>query len=489
MKKLICVFLCMTLLTACGGNEPLIADGNPGTPEITATPPPPPEPLSEFEQRLASLDSFEPRTEILRRYHPYPAYELIPGDYGRLYPFPAYGKDSWSTLYGLMTEDGRIVVDGIFSSVQFHDTDGGYYYTYRMVPTGDDVDFGYAESLLITADGSKTLDMTDYWSFRLLGGGKVRVWSSDWDEETREWRGFFTGVIDIDGNILTPVVNPDEHYLRFETDAGVVIYVCPYSGEYISEWTWLYFDSVSITEDGELSAYVKYEPGMMFSSYFISDGTLYELNENLFLTQCAQSRRFILKDSGMNVVKTLGTRVNVSGKLIHDWDWGGGEIYDFDLNLIEGYNDIAAYFGDDIYMLTPVSGSVHHIVDFSDGRSIPAAMNNSHSHYMLSRDEFVVGGMLYNMNGESRRLFPEESWFHHSPGNDFVIVHALSENKQWYHQGLYALTGEELLPPVYERLSYLGDGLFEAVTLSKYMGVINHNGEWLIKTDMLKFMD
>lgn len=145
MKKILLAVLALTLLlSACGGpadegtptptSEPSPAK----TAEPTSTPEPTPSGPSVYTD-WSKLEPYEPRAAVYTRRYESFTDMLVPGeDYGPLLPFAggklvgvsewSYGQGNYETfdLYGLVTLEGEVVVDPVFTSAFYlEEYDGG----------------------------------------------------------------------------------------------------------------------------------------------------------------------------------------------------------------------------------------------------------------------------------------------------------------------------------------------------------------------------
>jgi hypothetical protein len=524
MKKLICVFLCMALLTACGDSEPLAADDSPDT-QITTTPPPPVEPPSEFEQRLATLEARQPRTEleIINYYHSAPVYELIPGDYGKLYPFPALAVDRHNILYGLMTADGRIVIDALFEFVWFVDIGDGYYRTHRYIP-----DEGW-ETRYIAADGSRELILPAVAQQSMLPDETIRTFEQrgEWEENWRDT--YYTGILDMNGNIVSPFVHVDSHYAHVTiTNAQYdhVLYMDRNTGEHFvffhgtfwssSEGDEYIIESAVINERGEVEARFAFTPSI-YSRWFITDNITLAIGDYIVIRDpngedevrdfgdwehVIPHQSVVLTDRAGNVLLTFPDGVNIHGSLINCVQ--SGKTYDMDLNELDfgEYTSLVRHIEDDIYIFkTPsywdendtwVSDDRMLIVNMANGVRVETQDVHFNTLQPVSSGVFIGNGMLIDLNiGTIESFLPEgfsSAWVWEArPSDNYqtVSIGRTGSAGDIVFYGLYTFEGEEVLPVIYDKLSYIGDGLFE-VMHDDYMGVINSSGEWLVKIDMLK---
>ncbi len=133
MKRLTCLLILLTLLlSACNGaSSPIL----PSIPQSSATEPSTTEPIPTEPAPTIGVhvqtdySAYEPRkfTPKFTRLQSEPIYDLVPSDsYGKLYPFA--GKENYVSYedgfgysegfsYGMVTEDGCIVVDPVYSYV------------------------------------------------------------------------------------------------------------------------------------------------------------------------------------------------------------------------------------------------------------------------------------------------------------------------------------------------------------------------------------
>jgi hypothetical protein len=445
-----------------------------------------PRELSEFEQRLASLEAFETqiRTEIINRYHPYPTYELIPGDYGKLYPFPGFAMSEWNVLYGLMTADGRVVLDAMFEFVWFIDVGGGYYRTHRLVPAFLEDDYGYWETRYIAADGSRELILSEHASYSaMLKDETVRVIEIRDKWEENGWENRLVGVLDMDGNIISPFEHVEDNYAvysfggaQFE-DAlyvnrhtgehffffGGAIWVGHEGGEYLIEYA-------RVTEAGGIEARFIYTPSINATRSFIRDGISLAIGDYIIIrdpyaedevrhyddfVHVIAHLSVVLTDSAGNIIKTFPEGIFFYGDLLYCVETK--TIYDYDLNIIDfgEYSLLYYHLEDDVYIFM-VAGYWDEdgmwfdewralFVDIKDGRRVEAKNVYPYTLSIIAPGLYSDGNVMYNLNtGE-------------------VVPYTPS-----------LLPAGEII-----RLTIFDDG---------YMGVVDENGEWLIKINMLNFI-
>jgi hypothetical protein len=422
MKKILLLIICIFLITACNTDTPEIIDeqltiDDEQLPEIPI--------LSDFEKRLAALEPFEPRTEIIRRYHPYPAYELIPGDYGKLYPFPAYAESGWNILHGLITADGRIVADGMFDMVNFIDLNDGYYIMERMTPHEALDGSPQWINTVMTANGSRSFSTPNY--VTVTSDGNIRVFERRFNGD--ESLGEFVGVVDFDGNIISPFVHESE-FLRFEIGTarrGYSLYVNRETHEVFSDMREIILNPESVSvieiENNELNLIIKHGHQENLQNLSHIPGVIIQINDNLFLSHRHHPTvewrwESFAEDKDGNVLLNLADGYRIIGNLIVTWN--PNRFYDFDLNKLTGFEEygfVSYYVGNDVYTFWDADGVMRYV-------------------------NILTGEVRFN----------EDSSL---PGFDVV----------W---------GQS-------------DGLSQ-VFHNHFMGVVNSDGEWVIKIDMLKTM-
>lgn len=134
-KKLPVIILALTLLYACGnaGNTPSTAPEPEHPPLVTAAlaPESTPESFHFTHEGYVSIMDIDAPTKSApvvgtRRYEQYTDHLIVSDDYGRLIPYAGQRlADGWPAstgcLYGLMTADGEVVVDPVYSNVEAPD--------------------------------------------------------------------------------------------------------------------------------------------------------------------------------------------------------------------------------------------------------------------------------------------------------------------------------------------------------------------------------
>lgn len=448
MKKFLWLILCTVLLASCvNNNKPLETNGEEPTaePEVRADEP------SSFAERLAALEPFEMRSEITSRFFDETVYELIlRDDYGKLYPFPAGNR-----LYGLMTADGRIVVDGVYEWVQFIDVDDGYYHVVRSLPAGGQWDYGYRENIVMTADGSRMVSVSDG-HIVVLPGGRILVFEFVYIDEINDE---LISIIDMDGNVISPPVSRNENY-KFFYMGGMVgshgLYVNINTGEFFTGIQHITLTEenarVRLTEDGGLDALIKYtadNPDLVI--FFYLPGARLQLSENIFAeTRIVDNvHAQAITDADGNVLISTQYGMDIFGNIL--LDYARDAVYDLEFNRIEVPFEgrFRAHIGGDTYTFGDWDSGIFFI-DISDG---------------------------------SRLDFPEE-YSYGRLNDEFVSAWGVFDRR--FKQGVFTHGGEMVLPVIYEQLTPLRDGLFEA-HVNNYIGVKNTDGEWIIRIDSLKY--
>jgi hypothetical protein len=163
VKKSIFVPLALLLLAACAAPAPEVTpsapreSAPPSAPAPTETPPPPtasPQLIAGYPD-IAALPELSPFTleEIYARWYDETPSELLPrGDYGDIYPFVGalgyeYGYYS-ADIYGLCTADGKIICNPVFMSPRCYSFDGEEVYVLRKSTEKSD------KKYLAATDGS-----------------------------------------------------------------------------------------------------------------------------------------------------------------------------------------------------------------------------------------------------------------------------------------------------------------------------------------------
>jgi hypothetical protein len=333
VKRLICVLLCAVLLAGCGRNpeleeapsyfkrelDPVFVKGlNP-----------------DFISRLELLELGEKRLEIINRYHPNIIRQLITKDYGRLYPFPANGREvAWrfEGLYGLMTADGRIVVDAAYSNAEFFDVDDGYYRVHKQIPDESGSWGSRAESYIITANGSHIL--SGYDTAVPIGNGLFRV--NERRGVTVDYIGYeYISVINMSGLVVEPFFRIVERYVFFKADelgfSGLYVDLETKDAFFTNGWILTEFDGeiVNVTEDS-IEAAFRYSPKVTQNVLNIPGLTM-QISDNLFVSfdidEENQTAVFTDKD-GKVLLTGYSFNFFIDGDNIHL----DGNVYDFSLN-------------------------------------------------------------------------------------------------------------------------------------------------------------
>ncbi|MDR0197770.1 MAG: WG repeat-containing protein [Oscillospiraceae bacterium] len=486
MKKFFtCICVCAVLSASCGKSAPLPEPAD--TSDITnaselADPPDPANPaLSSVAERLSALEPYETRSEVIDYYFPEEGglSEFVPADYGRLYPFPACTTFSNYDSYGisstgLMTADGKIVVDGIYSGARFYDADDGYYILQTALsPERVGISDYATEDTVITADGKYTAGPYYASEVRFAGDYLITV------REPRDDNRSFIRYIDIRSG---DVVSSGE-YENFYAGGGVggVYYRSLDGGDDIS--TLPEGAEVELLPDGRLGVYVKYNPEthpqMQLNMWNGDCYVVCELSEDIFVR--AGDDAVAITDKSGELYWRSGASVYINGHFLAV----DNEVFDLEMNALPGF-DWFVKLTDSLYAFR--SGeSKSEVRDIKTGKSVFTS-----SPYldiiMVAPDRFLAEGVVYDMDGNSERVFPENAAYYRADGGDLFIVSIYDEKNPTVLSGLYTATGEEVLPIKYKALYSLGDGLY-SVSIDDYMGVINEKVEWLVKIDMLKFKD
>ncbi|MDR1754863.1 MAG: hypothetical protein LBR74_08175 [Eubacterium sp.] len=480
MKKFIFLVLCAALFTGCFNNDIPVIGGSSGeklkpfdtTSRYDQTTP---ETLSyyaanaspEFLKRLSELEPYQTRSEIKSRYYPETNYELIPSDdYGKLYPYPAYNS-GYAVIYGLMTSDGRIVVDGAYGIVKYIDWGEGYY----ILGTS-------SGGRIITANGSL---QTGVFPGNLKYIGKDRVRVLEYRDNGGESLEEFVGEIDLNGNIIAPIVSIKDNYKKYyiSPDAGI-FYKNLKGGADLNDTPDIY-EKVEVDPEGQLKAYIKYTPER--GRLNIDEGIICELKDGVFVENLGydddyKSANTVIYDSSGKVLLNCD-RVSIHGKLLMSFDKNGySKIYDFDLNEIEEYASFD-YIGGNLYVFE--NENACYVSDLISGKRVEVDFESRYNVIFISPETFICGSKIYDMDGNSRQLFPEGSMPYI---NDKGLIDVRFYGEMGIKNGLYTLSGEEIFPIRYEVLSSLTDGLYLA-EIDNYIGVIRENGEWIIKIDAL----
>ncbi|MDR2531734.1 MAG: WG repeat-containing protein [Oscillospiraceae bacterium] len=525
MKKLLCLILCAVMLfafVACNDDEPELQNDTPSdkTPPSEENQPAPPE-LSDFERRLAALDAFEMRKpDIMERRHPYTTYELIPGDYGVLYPFPAFNADDgygYGILYGFMTADGQVVVDGIFEFMWFVDINDGYYRTHRFIPSLNDNEYGDWETRYIAIDGSRELILPERsYYFAMLDDETVRVFQHNGFDAENWWDLMQVGIIDMDGNIVSPFVNVNENYKRFFFGGGQfesALHVNIHTGEHFIHFYgahWLSYEggnfiveNAKINAQGEIEAMFIHTPDINETDWFIKDGITVKFGDYIIRRDenaedevvgegeeweyIRPHRSVVLTDKDGNALMTFPDGIGFRGDLFVCAD--SGNTYDFDLNEISfgEFRSVARHLNDDVYVFANAASyhaTRYLLVNISSGRQIE--LGDIWFIYAVPGNpgQFIGKDTLFDLNSETTELiFPEGNYYFDTENrntDDLIVILSMDSGLR----GLFTFSGEELLPFAYNSLLHIGDGLLEAY-IDNYIGVINRHGEWIVRFDTL----
>jgi hypothetical protein len=443
---------------------------NPSEPADLTNPPDAANPASpSFSERLSALEPYETRSEIIDYYFPEEGglSEFVPADYGRLYPFRAAassGGGYYDAFYGLMTADGKIVVDGVYGDVAFYDADDGYYIL-RTTSSPDGLPDSFeTETTVIAADGKYMTGPHPGWAVEPAGDYLVRVIDNSFIRfidirsgdvvSSGEYESFYVGGVGI--------------YYR-SLDGGDDISRLPEGAE------------VELLPDGRLGVYIKYNPEtypqIQLGTWHQGCNVVCELSENIFVRAAYEDVVAITDKSG-ELYWRSGASVYIDGHFLKVDD----EVFDLEMNELPGF-DTFTRITDSLYAfrLKDSDGGSFEVRDIKTGKNIRVYSETWFGHaIMITPERFFSDGLIYDMDGNSERVFPENATYYKADG-DLLLV---STNVT----GLYTATGEEILPIKYKALSSLGDGLY-SVSIDNYMGVINEKGEWLVKIDMLKFRD
>ena len=469
------VILCAVItLPACGKNEPpaitesaaatepplittmaapvLTTTPNPTETAPTSTEPPgyqAPPGLPDFSERLAALEPFRgQRSEIVSRWYPDTVYELIPrDDYGRLYPFPVYNPlDKYSgAMHGLMTADGKVVLDAFYGITYIDWKDGYYLLSQYDIEISNAGNYNEAQiSYIMPADGSRIREqkgIRSNYEQPYLGNGEFIIYDND-----------DVGVVDVDGNWVVPLMNIKDNYYTFGYGEVGGYFISKTGGENIYHAVPVP-DKAEVNVDGDLITYKKIGDEYVKEIMYLP---IHEINNNLFMSYGRNDSdtgydKTVFTDKNGNILKTLGTTVNAIGNFIIE-TWSRSDIFPY----------ISTYI---VYDL-----NFNELFQFETSRWYRVIDNN-----------IFADGVLYDMSGNQTRLFPESTDIYYAD-NDRVIVNSGDK------YGLYNKDFEEILPVEYDKLDYICDGLY-SVLINGYNGLINEIGEWIFKTDLLKSID
>ena len=173
MRRLACVLILLALLlSACNGASSLLVPSipqssatEPSTTEPSTTEPTPTEPAPTIGVHVQTdYSAYEPRTFTAKftRLRSEPIYDLVPSySYGKLYPFA--GKENFVSYeggygysegfsYGMVTEDGCIVVDPVYSYVSRMELP--YWRLAKQEQSTENEYWGVTRSAIASLDGS-----------------------------------------------------------------------------------------------------------------------------------------------------------------------------------------------------------------------------------------------------------------------------------------------------------------------------------------------
>ncbi len=233
-KRCFAALLALALLAGCGQTSP--APSASSAPSDSGAPATPEEPVVHVHTDYSALEDPEPGQPDVgdRWYEDYQSVLQPRDDYGDLIPFPGartYYPDPWngetyecSNLYGLMTVDGKVVLDPVYVSIS------------NTAWTDDALD-------------------THYWPVWQLGSGR------GWGEDLAEIYAFaardgswvtdfiYLGWTDLDGQILA---GTEDALHLLDPDTGEVLRVWDLAGFGLSgeDFSW---NSWEVTESSQMT--------------------------------------------------------------------------------------------------------------------------------------------------------------------------------------------------------------------------------------------
>ncbi len=160
-----------------------------------------------------------------------------------------------------------------------------------------------------------------------------------------------------------------------------------------------------------------------------------------------------------------------------------GTFYDNDMNVIhppENFGMLDHFYGTDFYKWETKDGIV--IADFDGDRA--HAISTDSNYYRVFENLFVIDGKLVDMDTGNEIIDLDGKGGVNYLGKDSILVYGAESNACI----LYDLEGKQVLSGKFRDISMLDDGIYR-VSQNKYEGIINRKGEWILRINTLKYLE
>ncbi|MDR0324803.1 MAG: hypothetical protein LBI19_01740 [Oscillospiraceae bacterium] len=491
--------------------EDATSSGPPPTPEPSPPPshsPSPPVPLRETPAYTVVLPDGLPerpvvgKDEVGSRYYGETTLALQPRpDYGRLYPFVgAVGGDGWGNFkfyLGLCTEEGQIVVDPVYTNVDIVEKDGKMMYILQR-----SIDHYRKETTFAALDGSWAVTYQDS-DFQRAGYVYSLLNGSLSPEYISVYNGEGWGAIDYTGKLVYPC--RERFPVQFSEGLAVV-------------WG----------EDGERYSYVNIKGQTVIGSFESPEPMKkYEepwrfYHQNLYFSQGLA--RF-QKDGLWGYTDKTGTVIIAprhpqgASEFYGDYAiifWDSSTAIDREGNVLANSSSIMPLDETLFWVYDWDSKGRNTTLMNSDGEVVPMSITPSarlengwwlepygSNSSRLEKDGEVIELPYQISYGLPEDRFTFYTYVDHM--NLWGVVdkagNVLIEGKEGYAQlqpsgrirtyygnlqGLWDADLTPLLPLRYQHIAEYGD--YFAVQEGIYGGLVNKQGDWIVKRSLLDFM-
>ena len=545
MKKLykilplILVFL--LLLSACAEKKapPENTDGNnapvsPSETSVAETPAPeasPPEilpspPRVEDGVLIPSpgmeLDEFD-LSEKYERWYPEPTLEIIPrDDYGELFPF--VGRWSlgymmmFSSTYGLSTADGKIVCDAVFTNVRRFEHEGRAVYVllrasknsetggeYCLAASDGSFAFLY-EQALDGYEGTFTVQKNGRWGSVDYSGKEIIpcmyehpiFWGEGLAAVTENFDAGYK-YIDRKNNTVIDGLPPIPYRRVDQRNTGGLEFAYQ---ELFQELAFLNNRAIYYLED--YYGYID-KSGSILALYYDEDGWFWAQKFVWGYAVILDGRQYAVIDSDMNVIFPFSDSYKYLLKsdveiIVSTYEGDFEKYYDLAGNEIVRNRKFNYYYNAEFEIVFVQNEDYNFIAIFRNGEEIPIPESNyfcvlNSDRIALMRPEGLEHDLLIDSNGNiisefnfggGNFRFIEDYRF---PIPRDYIKYAHGDSYYYYYasMGIMSIDGEPVTEPVFETIQRFGDHY--AVYGSGVGGLLDENGEWVVKLSLLDNLD